>query len=154
MSDPVENPKCYQLSSGKELKDVLPDLLGNEGTVAAYKFNTIKYLTRFQDKNGHEDLMKAIEYIKMIDELVYSTQGFMIYGNNEPQFEVEKPKKYVVRSIDHDGDKHYKYLIYSEDTDLPMYEIGYDFDPIVKFDTREEAEKWTNPQTEVIEVEE
>lgn len=72
---------------------------------------------------------------------------------NDPQFKAEKPKKWIVRSVNHDGENHYKYLIYSEDTDLPMYEIGYDFDPIVKFDTKEEAEKWTNPQTEAVEVE-
>lgn len=82
-------------------------------------------------------------YLKIIQHL-----------NGDLQFEAEKPKKWIVRSVNHDGENHYKYLIYSEDTDLPMYEIGYDFGPIVKFDTKEEAEKWTNPQTEVVEVEE
>ena len=71
MNDPVKKPAGYQLTTGKELKDVLPDLLGVDGTVAAYKFNAIKYLTRFEQKNGHEDLMKAVQYIKMIDELLY-----------------------------------------------------------------------------------
>lgn len=156
MSDSVENPKGYQLSSGKELKDVLPDLLGNEGTVAAYKFNAIKYLTRFQDKNGHEDLMKAIEYIKMIDELVYSTQGFTIYGNNEPQFEVEKTKKYVVRSKQMDNEGDFRYLIFGASYGLtyPTNEYVDDISDVEKFKTREEAEKWINPLMEVVEVEE
>ncbi len=74
------------------------------------------------------------------------------FGN--PQFEAEKTKKWIVRSINHDGNNHYKYIIYPEDSDLPIYEIDYDFvGQVVKFDTREEAEEWTNPQTEVVEVE-
>ncbi|AIM64227.1 hypothetical protein WS105_0637 [Weissella ceti] len=68
---PVTKPAGYQLDSGKELKDVYPELLGKEATVAGYKQIVIKYLMRYQDKNGEEDLDKAIQYIGFIKELEY-----------------------------------------------------------------------------------
>lgn len=117
-----------------------------------YLMNPLETMEYLRDREGFEELK---QWIYQNDDLNLITVRLLdyIYGRDDI-FEVEKPKKWIVRSIDHDGDKHYKYLIYSEDTDLPIYEIGYDFYPIVKFDTREEAEEWTNPQTEVIEVEE
>lgn len=69
--DAVNSPNHYQLDSGKELKDVYPELLGKESTVAGYKQAVIKYLMRYQDKNGAEDLDKAIQYIEFIKELEY-----------------------------------------------------------------------------------
>ncbi|QVV91969.1 DUF3310 domain-containing protein [Weissella tructae] len=69
--DAVNSPKHYQLDSGKESKDVYPELLGKEATVAGYKQAVIKYLMRYQDKNGAEDLDKAIQYIGFIKELEY-----------------------------------------------------------------------------------
>ncbi|MHD0286828.1 DUF3310 domain-containing protein [Weissella tructae] len=68
---PVTKPAGYQLDSGKELKDVYPELLGKEATVAGYKQIVVKYLMRYQDKNGAEDLDKAIQYIEFIKELEY-----------------------------------------------------------------------------------
>lgn len=79
---------------------------------------------------------------------------FIKHINGEPQFKAEKPKKYIVRSKSHDGDENYKYLVFSEDVCLSTYELDYDYNPIVKFNTKEEAEKWVNPQFEVVEVEE
>jgi hypothetical protein len=34
--------------------------------------NVVKYITRFRDKNGKEDLQKAIHYIEMIIEREYN----------------------------------------------------------------------------------
>ncbi|WP_371190527.1 DUF3310 domain-containing protein [Weissella viridescens] len=143
MSDPVKKPKGYQLPSGKELKDVLPDLLGDDGTVEAYKFNAIKYLTRFQVKNGHEDLMKAIEYIKMIDELLYQNKN---YADSMPPYFAKRKKKrvkYFIRMPVKSFDGNWNYIapygnddvvITSSDSDLPSDELG--------FDTEEEAKEW------------
>lgn len=114
--------------------------------------NPLETMGYLRDREGFEELKQWIYQNDNLNLIMVRLLDY-IYGGDDI-FEIEKPKKYVVRSINHDGDKHYKYLIYSEDTDLPMYEIGYDFDPIVKFNTREEAEKWINPQTEVVEVEE
>lgn len=72
-----------------------------------------------------------------------------------PQFE-EKPNKYVVRSKQMDNEGDFRYLIFQE-----AYGVTYTVNEYVdnfykaeKFNTREEAEKWTNPLTEVVEVEE
>lgn len=75
---------------------------------------------------------------------------------NKPQFEAEKTKKYVVRSKEADTGGDFRYLIFQE-----AYGVTYTVNEYVdnfykaeKFDTREEAEKWTNPLMEVVEVEE
>lgn len=36
--------------------------------------NVIKYVTRYQDKNGKEDLLKAIKYIELLMERKYGKE--------------------------------------------------------------------------------
>lgn len=72
--DPVTKPAGYQLESGKELKEVYVDLFGKDATIAGYKQAVVKYLMRYQDKNGAEDLNKAIQYIGFIKELEYGNE--------------------------------------------------------------------------------
>lgn len=75
--------------------------------------------------------------------------------NGEPQFEAGKPKKWIVRTKDTDNSGGYWYLIDFYDAFYHLHHAYYDLAPaVVKFNTRKEAEKWTNPQTEVVEVEE
>ena len=71
-------------------------------------------------------------------------------------FEVENPKKWVVRSKGTDSTGKYHYSILSHFSDLPSmdYYFVYEKDDATKFDTREEAESWANAHQEVIEVEE
>lgn len=80
---------------------------------------------------------------------------FIKHLNGEPQFKAEKSKKYVVQSKKTDVGGEYWYVV---NTCRTFYTFHYAYSPmdkiVVKFDTREEAEKWTNPQTEVVEVEE
>lgn len=69
--DMVHHPSHYQLPSGKETKEVLYDLLGSEG----YQFwcvgNTVKYVSRYKDKeNPIQDLEKAQENIQMIIDVL------------------------------------------------------------------------------------
>lgn len=77
-----------------------------------------------------------------------------VFGDT-PQFEAEKSKKYVVQSKKTDGGGDYWYVV---NTGRTFYTYHYAYSPmakiVVKFDTREEAEKWTNPLMEVVEVEE
>ena len=70
-------------------------------------------------------------------------------------FEVEKPKKWVVRSKETDSTGKYHYSILSHFSDLPSmdYYFVYEKDDATKFDTREEAESWANAHQEVVEVE-
>ena len=73
--------------------------------------------------------------------------------NGEDVFEVEKPKKWVVRSkeTDEDGDCHYVYLEYNL-KNLKSVSTIYGLDFATKFDAKEEAESWANSHQEVIEV--
>lgn len=58
--DNVTKPKHYQGKYGMEALDVVKNFIGNlAGEHAYYWGNVIKYLLRFQQKNGVEDLKKA-----------------------------------------------------------------------------------------------
>ena len=71
--------------------------------------------------------------------------------NGEDVFEVEKPKKWVVRSKEHDGQYFYGKLLLANNNTVFM---GYSFANATRFDTKEEAESWANSHQEVVEVEE
>lgn len=74
------------------------------------------------------------------------------FAMGEQPFEVEKPKKWVVRSKFKDNDGDYWYVrLQDEITELST--VGYDVDVATKFDTKEEAESWANAHQEVVEVE-
>lgn len=69
--------------------------------------------------------------------------------NGEDVFEVEKPKKWVVRSKSLSNSGNYWYVLAREHnmTDWALNEDG-----ATKFDTKEEAESWANSHQEVVEV--
>ena len=69
--------------------------------------------------------------------------------NGEDVFEVEKPKKWVVRSNSTDNSGDYWYV---EVTNNLTYIVFYE-QYATRFDTKEEAESWANSHQEVIEVE-
>ena len=71
--------------------------------------------------------------------------------NSEDVFEVEKPKKWVVRSKEKDSVGDYWYIQLTQDK---KFSDGVcDLFGATKFDTKEEAESWANSHQEVIEVE-
>ena len=60
------NPDHYK-QGNIECIDYIQETLGNEGTVAYCQGNVTKYLHRWKNKNGYEDLHKARWYLdKMI----------------------------------------------------------------------------------------
>ena len=71
MGDNVNHPKHYQNIAGVEAIDILNDVVKDlPGTQAAMLWNTLKYLLRFQKKNGLEDLKKAQNYLQwLIDDI-------------------------------------------------------------------------------------
>ena len=71
--------------------------------------------------------------------------------NGEDVFEVEKPKKWVVRSKDADALGRYGYL---DCYDYVLTGNIYERTRATKFDTKEEAESWANAHQEVVELEE
>lgn len=70
--------------------------------------------------------------------------------NGEDVFEVEKPKKWVVRSKSLSNSGNYWYVLAREHnmTDWALNEDG-----ATKFDTKEEADSWANAHQEVVQVE-
>lgn len=64
MEDNVNHPEHYQNIAGVEAIDILNDMVKDlPGTQAAMLWNSMKYLFRFQKKNGVEDLKKARNYL-------------------------------------------------------------------------------------------
>ena len=71
MGDNVNHPDHYQNIAGVEAIDILNDVVKDlPGKQAAMLWNTLKYLLRFQKKNGIEDLKKAQNYLQyLIDDI-------------------------------------------------------------------------------------
>ena len=58
--DKIDKPKHYQSAFGLEAIEVVRNFAGNLTAVQGFYWgNAIKYLLRFQGKNGLEDLKKA-----------------------------------------------------------------------------------------------
>ena len=74
--------------------------------------------------------------------------------NGEDVFEVEKPKKWVVRSKETDEDGDYHYVDLDNFKNLKSVSTIHGLDFATKFDAKEEAQSWANSHQEVVEVEE
>ena len=72
--------------------------------------------------------------------------------NGEDVFEVEKPKKWVVRSKETDADGDYHYVDLDNFKNLKSVSTIYGLDFATKFDAKEEAQSWANSHQEVVEV--
>lgn len=69
-SDNIKSPNHYVSENGIEVFDVQEAFIHElSGMAASYWCNVVKYILRFQRKNGVEDLKKAKYYLeKLIDE--------------------------------------------------------------------------------------
>ena len=81
----VSHPSHYQSKSGLEVIDVIKafteDLKGIEAVDTA---NAIKYICRWKNKNGIQDLEKAIWYIQhLIDVLKTNKNSINSYQNDD-----------------------------------------------------------------------
>lgn len=84
----VSHPSHYQSKSGLEVIDVIKafteDLKGIEAVDTA---NAIKYICRWKNKNGIQDLEKAIWYIQhLIDVLKTNKNSINSYQNNDDDY--------------------------------------------------------------------
>ena len=70
-TDNINSPKHYVSESGIEVFDVQEAFIHElKGMAASYWCNIVKYILRFQRKNGVEDLKKAKYYLeKLIEEV-------------------------------------------------------------------------------------
>jgi hypothetical protein len=59
-------PDYYQDKNGKDLLDHLADILPEAQFRGFCKGNAVKYITRYETKNGVEDLDKAITYLERL----------------------------------------------------------------------------------------
>lgn len=68
LSNDAINPNHYK-SGNMECIDALTETLGSDGIKAFCKGNVIKYLWRYEKKNGVEDLKKAQWYLNKLIEM-------------------------------------------------------------------------------------
>ena len=65
--DMVNHPKHYKAKNGMEVIDVIEAFTANlEGYEATHTGNVIKYICRWKEKNGIEDLRKAQWYLERL----------------------------------------------------------------------------------------
>ena len=69
--DKVLMPEHYTFGS-VEIKDAWKACMSHEALCGLYKGNVMKYLWRYEHKNGVEDLYKAMQYLKFLIEEVQS----------------------------------------------------------------------------------
>ena len=75
------------------------------------------------------------------------------YMSGANDFEVEKPKKWVVRSKDRTEQGSYLYIYLIDSNGVKDFMTGWTKDIATKFNTKEEAQSWANAHQEVVQVE-
>lgn len=87
----VSHPSHYQSKSGLEVINVIEAFTeGLEGIEAVDTGNAIKYICRWKDKNGVQDLEKAMWYIQhLIDHLIKEDEEKRV------ELTLEKYREYV-----------------------------------------------------------
>lgn len=81
--DNVNHPSHYENSCSIECIDAMITFLGFEGTLYFCAGNAFKYLWRFKNKNGKEDLAKAKWHIDHIRELNSYMDDHAVCGVND-----------------------------------------------------------------------
>lgn len=65
--DKIKNVSHYQGKNGLEVFQVQESFIGNLAGMQAFRWcNVVKYILRFQKKNGIEDLKKARRYLDLM----------------------------------------------------------------------------------------
>lgn len=67
-TDNISNPKHYQGQYGLSAIDVHKNFMTENQLGGYYLGNTLKYLLRYQNKNGLEDLKKARKHLDWLIE--------------------------------------------------------------------------------------
>ena len=81
--DNVNHPSHYESSCSIECIDAMVPVLGFEGTLYFCAGNAFKYLWRFKNKNGREDLEKAEWYIRHMRKLNHYMDNHHVCGVND-----------------------------------------------------------------------
>lgn len=62
-------PQHYVLEDGSDSMDVVAKILGREQFKGFLRGNALKYLIRYEQKDGIKDLKKALDYIERLVDL-------------------------------------------------------------------------------------
>ena len=62
-------PSHYVLEDGSDSMDVVAKILGREQFKGFLRGNALKYLIRYEQKGGVDDLYKAMDYIERLVDL-------------------------------------------------------------------------------------
>lgn len=89
MNDNVRNPKHYQGRNGLEAIDVHRNFMNDEQLTGYHLGNTLKYILRYRQKNGIEDLEKAKVHL---DWLIEKEKAIMLQLETSKKIE-ETSKK-------------------------------------------------------------
>lgn len=74
--DNVNHPSHYESSCSIECIDAMEIAFGMDEVYAFCKLNAFKYIWRHKNKNGWEDLEKALWYINKGKEMLYKMYGY------------------------------------------------------------------------------
>ena len=93
--DNVEHPSHYKGTDSLECIDVIQFSFGIDGFVYYCAGNVFKYLWRYNNKNGTEDIKKAKQYLDIMGDLSthMSAQAYDIYSRSQWLYK---------RSVEHD----------------------------------------------------
>lgn len=118
--------------------------------------NLINELVWYTDIKSIPEVVKEWWAEDFVDKTKTNNRLIAIirWVNGEDVFEVEKPKKWVVRSKGTDTGNDHVYIAIISMFGVKTVKTFYDIDNATKFDTKEEAESWANAHQEVVEVEE
>jgi hypothetical protein len=87
MHDPVNNPRHYVKDGGIECIEAIEASMDKDDFRGFLKGNIIKYIWRYEDKNGLEDLKKCCWYL---DLLIFSMEN---ESEQEAVDALEKPSE-------------------------------------------------------------
>lgn len=91
---------------GKHYKEkgIQPIEYANANDLSFFQGNVVKYVTRYKDKKGVEDVKKAIHYLQMILEFEYNVFTDFAYSD-EADISQEELKSYVNSVVESDKER-------------------------------------------------
>ena len=93
MSDNVNHPKHYEGATSIECIEAMIVAFGKQAVYDFCKCNAFKYVWRYQNKNGKEDLEKAQWYVNKCDEL--SSQKYFFFNGQDHDEQLEELKRLI-----------------------------------------------------------
>ena len=98
MSDNVNHPKHYEGATSIECIEAMIVAFGKQAVYDFCKCNAFKYVWRYQNKNGKEDLEKAAWYINKCEDLVVKKYPEKFFCNGQDNDEQLEELKRLIRT--------------------------------------------------------